>query len=390
MITSKKVFSRKNIFFSKADLESPRSRNIPTKTQIIKIFQNSFKQKPLQIEKMGRSALHNNSFRVKAGDRNYILKVSLLRSFNESGFLVEELISQTLKKKNLPSVHIHLADNSRSMVPFDFQISDYIQGKSLHDLSIIASPEPCILKAGGEGEERLKLPTLNLIKEKLLVNFRKPQTISPRKFIKKDITLYISGLGSALARIHSVKTSGFGPIDPVAGQNKLKGIHQKWPNYFFKNLQKHLMFLKTAKVISSKDHKVITKIFDKYKNKIICKTPSLLHSDVANHNAIYSSGKIILVDWEDAISGDPLYDIAFYVTGVYENGEWIDTFLEGYKKVNKSPVNFDLLFWLYFLRISLFKAIIRYRTLPSRKDLPDYKERITFAIDKIQKGNYTT
>lgn len=203
---------------------------------------------------------------------------------------------------------------------------------------------------------------------------------------EKDISRYINSLGRALAHIHSIKTSGFGPFDSVVGQNKLKGIYPKWSVYFLKNLKEHLRLLQKAKVIDLQAHKRITKIFDKYKSKIKCFSPRLLHGDVANHNAILSSGKIVLVDWEDAVSGDPTYDIAYYASGIYTKSKWLKSFLSGYQKISPLPKDFGFRYRIYFLRIALAKALIRYKTYTiSKKGLPDVHERIKNALNEISK-----
>lgn len=321
---------QKGIYFLKSDIDLPTSTNVLSKNQVNNIFLNFLGKKPSSIKILPNSTLHK-LFQIKANNNSYLLKINLLsKLFHEWYFYCEKLISP---------VKIYKIDLSRTVVPFDYEITEYIQGKNLYET-----------------------------------------------FRQKGIIKYTHRLGNELAMVHKRKTFGFGPFNVKAAikKNKLIGIYPNWSDYFFLNLNKHINYLKRVKVINLEDCIKILNIFNKFRSEIVYNSPHLLHGDVANQNAIFASGKIRLIDWEDALSGDPLYDVAFYLTGIYENEKLKRSFLDGYNEIRCISID-NIRYWLYFLRISLVKAIIRYRSAPTKEVRVDYINRIAFAQEKINK-----
>ena len=66
-----------------------------------------------------------------------------------------------------------------------------------------------------------------------------------------------------------------------------------------------------------------------------------------------------LIDWEDAVAGDPLFEVAFWAT-FHPERRW-DAFFAGYRKDPLETPEDRLRFWLYFLRIALMKTVLRHR-----------------------------
>lgn len=116
------------------------------------------------------------------------------------------------------------------------------------------------------------------------------------------------------------------------------------------------------------EQKSIKFLFDEHQDLFKNVTPVLLHGDLGNHNFISADGKSIsaLIDWEDCLIGDPVFDIAYWATFFKDN--MLDDFLIGYAKINPaiSPVGetapkpWRRLGWLYYLRIALSKTVHRF------------------------------
>jgi Ser/Thr protein kinase RdoA (MazF antagonist) len=90
-----------------------------------------------------------------------------------------------------------------------------------------------------------------------------------------------------------------------------------------------------------------------------------------------------LIDWEDCLAGDPVFDIAFWATFHPERRH--DVFLEGYRGVRDLPDDFELRFWLYFLRTALSKTVLRHRFgLQDKPGRPPASLRIHRGLEKVE------
>jgi len=107
--------------------------------------------------------------------------------------------------------------------------------------------------------------------------------------------------------------------------------------------------------------------------------PVLLHGDLGSHN-VFTDGRDVtaVIDWEDALSGDPVFDIAFWAT--FHPDRRHAAFLDGYRAVRALPADFEWRFWLYYLRVALAKTVLRHRL-----GITDRPGRLP-ASRRIQKG----
>jgi Ser/Thr protein kinase RdoA (MazF antagonist) len=110
---------------------------------------------------------------------------------------------------------------------------------------------------------------------------------------------------------------------------------------------------------------------------------ALLHGDLGSHNVLTDGDRLLgLIDWEDALSGDPVYDLAFWAT--FHLPERHAAFLAGYRELRPLPDDFPVRFWLYFVRILLAKAVHRRRFgYPDRPDRPTAAHRIRDALANL-------
>jgi Ser/Thr protein kinase RdoA (MazF antagonist) len=334
---------QQTLFFSKIDGGYPTGILQPHvqlhKKDIGKIVKETLSKDVIHVVELSRRTLHY-VYRAKTTDSSYIIRINASGMFfREFQFFVEQWITGELAKRQIPHVDIDAIDISRSVVPFDFEIMEEARGRSLFDI-------------GHEDE---------------------------------DILPYIKKLGTFIAHVHEIKTKGYGSFDIFKILNSQPiGIHPTWQSYLKLNLDKHLEYTIMTGILTVAESDAVKDAL-KILEHIPCDTPSLLHGDIANHNA-FTDGKVItsLIDWEDAISGDPIFDIAYYATGCYGHDAWASAFLEGYISVAKLPEDYEKRFWAYYLRVAVVKAIVRFRYKTSATTaLTAVRERILLGLSKL-------
>jgi len=308
---------------------------------ISKIFIKKFNKKPTAIDSLARRTLHF-VYKVHTEGKDYIIRINASGEFfHELQYIIELWAFEQLKLHGLPALEIFDIDVSRNLMPFDYEIMSVAEGKSIYDASI-------------EGSFKIEM---------------------------------IKQLGAMAASIHKIKTKGYGHFDIgslVSGEHK--GAHDNWCDFVLMNLTKHLEYCTLSGIITENDASNIQSVLN-YPEGFCLPEPSLLHGDMANHNAFTDGEKITaLIDWEESMSGDPIFEIAYYGTGCYGNEEWLNAFLEGYKSVTGLPEDFERRYAFYYLRISVAKALVRDRFAKfSDIHLPNIKERILFALSQIRK-----
>jgi aminoglycoside phosphotransferase (APT) family kinase protein len=200
---------------------------------------------------------------------------------------------------------------------------------------------------------------------------------------------YLKVLGSILAKVHNIEVEGYGPIvsfdEPISAiDNRYRGIHNNWRDYIFTRLENHIEFLESNNSLSKSDGWQVCRAFADHRELFDIRSGSLLHGDPGSHNVFVDENKITaLIDWEDSLSGDPVYEIAFWATFHPERRH--AAFLEGYRQEAELPKDFEARFWIYFLRVALFKTIVRHRLgIQDKPGRPPAAKRITDALEKLQ------
>jgi Ser/Thr protein kinase RdoA (MazF antagonist) len=246
-----------------------------------------------------------------------------------------------LTRECLPSLQVYYVDMSREVVPFDYQILEEAKGASLAALQMDMG-----------------------VSSEILFN-----------------------LGVVVARLHSVTTEGFGMLDvkQILSDERGKGLLAKWTDYILLRLDTHVGFLFDAGIVSLEDGAVIERAFEQTLHRLEWSAPSLLHGDLGGQN-IFSDGRCItaLIDWEDCLSGDPVFDIASWGTFI-GNRDRRATFLEGYRTVRELPEDFELRYWLYYLRVVLAKTVHRYRFGYHCGDRIPASGRVQEAIGEVRR-----
>ncbi len=233
---------------------------------------------------------------------------------SEAMMVVEKLISGELMKLNIPVNEIFVADISRKQFPFDYQIQKKLKGMDIED--------------------------------HFHGNHKEYDNIS------FEIGKYVGMWGS-------IKINGFGRFE-----NSLRGTKKSMYDYIIVRLDEDIRFLVNAKLFDIKKATVVRKLFDEYKEPINNGGVStLVHHDLADHNIMFDGKKTItgFFDWEAAVAGDPMLDLASAPTWKthYPREEKI---IEGYKSIRDLPEFFIEKMNIYRLRTMLWKMVYALRS----------------------------
>lgn len=341
---------RRKIFYLKTDIGIPDNvlRSLPDVKKTIRcineesigaICKQVFNEIPLCSIPLYDSGTFHLLYRIMLPrGLSCVLRINILgpirRGFH---FYIDEWVMETLKQHDLPSLQIYFIDLSRKLCPFDYEIMGEAQGKPLN-----------VAEKGQDSDNRL-----------------------------------ISEVGKTVAKLHTIETEFFGPLDVKHAMEKTKGkgLFNSWRDYIFLNLDKHIKICRDIGAITSYESRRTETIFERVHPLVEDFTPSLLHGDLGNPN-IFHNGKHVtaIVDWEDCLSGDAVFDIAFWGTfSANDTYEKRKLFIKGYTSIRQLPEDFEVRYWLYYLRTALSKTVHRYRF--KYPDPPN-----TLLSQRIQKG----
>lgn len=257
----------------------------------------------------------------------------------DNGMKLEGFAQDRLADVGLPSLQVYALELSRRHAPFEFMITDLAPGKSLTTMGDAVMDDP----------KRL------------------------------------SAIGGAMREWHDIPAKGAGLLNlDTLGTERPCGVHSSWYEYLTFNLDYHLNRCASLGAIDARTARQVQDWFDHYENEFEDRPACLLHSDTGNHNVFMEDMRVsAIVDWEDAMAGDPYYDIAFWAT-FHPTRRWLP-FLQGYGIADPSAPEFAVPFTLYFLRATLAKLVHRqrfgYKDVPGR---PSGAERLAHAIRLVR------
>jgi len=320
---------RRRIFYPKTDIHLDADRLTGPHVDR-SLIEQALDEQVQDIEAISGGTLHK-LFRVCAAEKRWILKLAL--EDTDFGFAIESRAMDQLRAVGLPALQVgpFSVIGDRLNVPFLF-----------------------IEEASGQTLTSFENPETQQMPEPLLFE-----------------------LGRTLARIHQVPAKGAGLID--CSTEEWTGLHQNWWNYILLRLDDHLQVCSEIGATRESERSVIEKIF----RSELKAEKRLLHGDPGHHN-VFSDGRKItaIIDWEDALAGDPIFDIAYW--GTFVRDEMRARFLEGYQTVEKLPADFEHRYWLYYLRVALSKSVHRHRFgIKDRPGRPPASRRIQKALSKL-------
>jgi hygromycin-B 4-O-kinase len=342
--------SRANIFYAKADCDLPRSALEGLKSAsnealgLSSALIAAAAAKAAGTPKVLATALPQQGtfhrlFSITADGRELICKVAIpLAPNSRRGLLREAAVIELVRHEGVPAPAIVAADFSLRDWPFAFVVMKRAKGTPM----LALDDDDAKIEAG------------------------------------------ITTLVARLSTVHRIRLAGFGLVECVPGKAEpgVHGVHDSWSRYLSTRLEEHVAICVRINAITTAEGIQALKWFEALEAELALVEPALLHGDPGSHNVFLSGGAVSsLIDWEDALLGDPVYDFAFLAT--FHPQRRMPALLAACEQAPEWRSG--ALFWLYFLRVALAKTVHRYRfgyvDLPGRE--PGHL-RIRFALDRLR------
>ena len=296
------------------------------------------------IRPLASQGTFHRLFGFATAGRQYILRVGLgLEAGSGFLFYLERWAAAAANAAGLPSPRVVFIDISRRHCPFDFQVIEFLAGRQLTEFD----------------SEELKVQAL------------------------------LEQFSALLARLHGVAVQGFGwpdvrslVIEPSLTPG---GTFSAWTDYLGLRLDEHIACCEEIGVTDRDEVARIRAVFATMFPRLGDVSPVLLHGDLGGHNILTDGANVLgVVDWEDCLFGDPVYDLAFLAT--FHPVRRHAGIIAAYGNQRAQPEDFALRFWLYFLRISLAKTVHRWRFgFTDQPGRVPASQRIALAINNLDK-----
>jgi hypothetical protein len=299
------------------------------------ICRHHFGEPMLSTAELPEPGTYHRLFRITlSSGREVIARFSICPEDGpDHALLLDRWAEHTLRKEGLPCLSVYAVDLSRRLCPWDYELLEPARGVSLKHL---------------DNNDDLLRP-------------------------------HLVRLGALLNRIHRITVPGYGLLAARAEGSAAQGSCDRWTDYLSNHLDRHLAVCRSIGAISAAETAMIHRLFDERLPELPTFSGMLLHGDVGNHNVFVADGaQPLLLDWEDALSGDPAYEVAFWAT-FHPERRYL-AFFEGYFADAPASEEFMDRFWLYFLRIALAKTVVRH--LLGLTDVPGRPA----ASQRIQRG----
>lgn len=197
-------------------------------------------------------------------------------------------------------------------------------------------------------------------------------------------------LGRIMGRLHAIVGVGGGPVDvaPSAEHENLRGLHPDWGTYLMLRLEDHVGRCREIGTITEDQGAMILAAFRDHAGIWNDVPTRLLHGDLGNQNLfVHKDVVTALIDWEDALIGDPAFDVATWAS--FHPLRRHAAFLRGYGPDTENDW-FRLRCALSFLRIALAKTVHRHRFAytdqPGRPPAHDRIRRGMAAVERVLAG----
>ena len=327
-MTTDRQFSdaRADIYYWKCDrpaalhgteLGGARRERAGLQQQIAAMLEKHFGGTPADLRPGGGQGNHI-FFRATINNRDCMIRIEDGPEQDDYAE-VEAHVAGAVAAAGVPCCRFLGADSSRAEFPFAWQVLERAPGDDLNAL----------LKAGS-------LDTLACMEK----------------------------IGGFIARWQSIRPDAFGPFRPgvLRRDGILSGCHKNYAGYFHTRLDAHLARLVDSEFISSEKAAGIAGLVSE--NAALLRLPvegggRLVHKDLALWNVIGRAPCDItaVIDWDDAISGDPMDDIS--LLACFHDGACVARALAGYAAQRALPPDYKGRFWLHLLRNMLWKSVIR-------------------------------
>jgi hypothetical protein len=344
---------RRSLFYAKADLPVPDGvlRGLggrdpsPYLAAAAALCRRVFGEAPRTVRPLEEAGTFHVLCRAELSDgRAAVVRLGALSDLGPDFLLhLDSWAFGRLRAAGLPALTVHAVDLSRSCCPYDAQVLEEARGTPL--------------KAYDGDEERLR----------------------PLLF----------ALGGFVARLHGIRTAGFGPFDvgPLVlgeGGARLAGACPSWAEYVLCRLEDHVARCVALGAIDGGEARRVVAAFRAADDLLAGVVPCLLHGDLGSHNVFTAGGAVTaVIDWEDCLSGDPAFEVASWAT--FHPDHRHQAFLDGYRRERPLGPEFGRRFWLYYLRVALCKTVLRHRLgLTDRPGRPPASLRVRKALERLE------
>jgi hygromycin-B 4-O-kinase len=198
----------------------------------------------------------------------------------------------------------------------------------------------------------------------------------------------LESLGRALRSVHQVGGKGAGLLDcgKDATVEAAGGVHGSWQDYILLHLDEHVAACADEGFLDGALCDRIARAFRALTPELDRRPLRLLHGDPGIHNICVdplTNEVTSLIDWEDALVGDPLFDVAMVAS--FQPERRMPGFLRGYGL--EQPDRLDqAMIGLYFLRIALSKTVHRLRFgISDRPGRTPGHHRIYRGIESVER-----
>lgn len=257
---------------------------------------------------------------VKERARPVVIRANIGWGKPETYMTIEKLITDQVATIGVPVNRILYVDVSRETHSFDYQIQDMLEGVDI------------------EG------------------NFHGT---------REEYDQLSFDLGRYAAMWGELEIPGFGRFDADIAQKsgQLMGTKASMYDYILVRLDSDIKYLVDAEVISLEKGETIRTLFEDHKPVMSVRQGTLVQYDLADHNIMFDGARTItgIFDWEAAVVGDPVLDLASAPTWkTFHSRE--AKMIEGYRSVRDLPNFFKEKMNIYRLRTMLWKMVYAIRT----------------------------
>ena len=190
-------------------------------------------------------------------------------------------------------------------------------------------------------------------------------------------------LGRVFALLHACELPGYGPLNA-----KGEGSHTRWSDWLRQALTEPLRFLHTGGHFDAELVTRVERLFSSQAPMLDSRPAVLVHGDLGNMEIFVDrKNRVVdIVDFGDAVAGDPLYDFAHFVRGGPADDPRSAAILPGVRRSyaahgGAEPRSWDQLFWIY----DVFNAVrnAEFSVQVGLPWLPGLREKIVHLLNHI-------
>jgi aminoglycoside phosphotransferase (APT) family kinase protein len=194
-----------------------------------------------------------------------------------------------------------------------------------------ADRRPVVLKATAERDVLVEAATLRLIRDggvpapRLLAVGEEPTLPGGRWIVMEraggarlaqvaehDLDSALRSLAACLSRLHGIQRPGYGWLSRAGA-----GQFDSWSGWLRHVLSNDLRLLRAGQAIRPEVAGALEAGFARNAPALDRRPARLLHGDLGDTEVFVDENRVVtaIVDWADAVIGDPLYDFARFVAG---------------------------------------------------------------------------